>query len=208
MEGPSFQSFKKETIHNPLINQNFINNKTYYINKEESNSIPLYINRTSKNFSYPFFQVIYPSLSIDYLSSILYYVQSVLQKSIIEYVEFDCLKTYSTHNYNKDTIYIFDFTSDKIKNMELNPNSLSLFIFSILDKVGGIVAIGNSIEQFPKSFSTLSSIVFLDKNMPDFSKIVGITSFIRLNKNVIIDQDNICIDKLSLTTKVSSFSKI
>jgi len=92
--------------------------------------------------------------------------------------------------------------------MELNPNSLSLFIFSILDKVGGIVAIGNSIEQFPKSFSTLSSIVFLDKNMPDFSKIVGITSFIRLNKNVIIDQDNICIDKLSLTTKVSSFSKI
>ena len=207
MQGPSFQSFKKETIHNPLLQSNFLNNKTHFINKEESNSIPLFINRNSENFAYPIFQIVYPSLKDEYKSSIITYVQSILKINIVNSIDFDCLTNYSTNNYNKDTIYIFDFTNNSIKNTDINGDSLGLFIFSILDKVGGIIAIGKSIDDFPKSFSTLSSVVFLDKHMPELQKTIATSSFIRLNNNVILEEENICIDKLSLTTKITSFCK-
>jgi hypothetical protein len=209
MEGPLFQDFVKEVI-NPFGGQqtqgNNIDNTTFYFNKEENNVSNLIVQRTKQNFGHPVFQIICDK-DFNY-SNIIHFIKDISgiyksQEKIIDVTE-----KFYIDDIDKKTIYIINLFNLK-NNIQLNPNAFSMLLFQIIEHSAGLILISNDLDSTPKMISTRSQLVFIqnykNKNINEYLFKAG---NINSKPNCQIENmDLVCLDKLSLWTKVTNFTK-
>lgn len=212
MEGPSFQNFEKEKILNPLAKRHSnqkqpLSNERQYINKEDSSTDNLIVNRTPEIMETHVFQIIHKDLSEKQLRNIISYIKNILKIEKEKQVEINTIGEFDNTIYNKDTVFIFNQSS--VKNQEVTGSDVtSLMMKSAFQNAGGIIFISNHINDVPKFICTTSQLVFIQKEVEDLQTTLEITAGIRLRQIPILDIDMICIDKFSLWTRICNFNKI
>ena len=233
MNEPIFQDFTKEII-NPLYNPNkpqFTNiNTLCRINKEEEGVEQLIIRRNKENMGFFVFTILCKN-NFDY-SNTINFIKEVSnlspmslgetrgsRNSNIEEITFDVTsnfeKIFDTIKNNKNKIYLINLHNDK-NNYDIYPEAFSLFIMNLfkicgsLQGTGGIIFVTDSIDKTPQLALTLSELVFI-QNIPEYSnnmqELFFKSCFYKLKPSIIDNLDMICVDKLSLWTKIKNFSK-
>ena len=215
MNEPVFQDFIKHNI-SPFtnLNDNPNNDKTIYrINKEEENVEPLIIRRNRENIGFPVFSIISGPTKEDKkfnYSNILDFILNTIgtSKNYVQELKIDVLSNFN-NKLNKNKVYLINLT-DSSHVIDIFPEAFSLYIHRIIENSSGIIFISDTIDKIPQVALTYSQLVFVENVLENTSKIQDIfskTCFYKLKASVIDNMDMICIDKLSLWTKIRNFSK-
>lgn len=202
MNVPSFKSFEKASMMPASIgpsNQSY--NITYNINKEETNVTPLCVSRTSQNFGKHVY-IIY-SDNITNINRCLTYLQR-LTKLNIESSELDAFNEFKEDSYKKGSIYQFNLLKNDIKNGIL-PDAVGFMFEKIINNSEGVILVSDDYKNTPKLITTMSHLVFIDKNIKNVEDIIRESSGLSIT-NYNYDFSNIlCVNKTTLWTKLSSF---
>jgi hypothetical protein len=215
MEGPSFQTFEKEKIVNPLIppvqtsGRNLSLNQSYHINKEDSNISNLIVNRTRDIMETHVFQIIHSSLTEKQINNIKLYLKHILKIDKEKELIIDTIGDFVDNDYKEDTLYIINTHNNNVLNQNITGTEItSLMLKSIFEKVGGLLFISKNIDEVPKFICTTSQLVFIQKDIENLETTLALSAGIRIKNNPVIDIDMICIDKFSLWTRICNFNKI
>ena len=213
MNEPIFQDFTKEVI-NPFSTSptDVQNSVVYKINKEEENIEQLIIRRNKENMNFRIFTILCKK-DFNY-SNIINFIKEIMNtyssctKGDLEEITIDVTSKFD-NNFSKNKTYLINLHNEK-NNYSIYPEAFSLFIMNLFKNSNGIVFISDKIENLPQLALTLSELVFVE-NTPDYSnniqEIFSRSCFYKLRQSVIDNLDMICVDKLSLWTKIRNFSK-
>lgn len=204
MSQPTFKSFEKASIVPESIlpsNQKSPYTITYNINKEETNVYPLCVTRTQQNFGKHIY-IIY-SDNISNINRCLTYLQRLTKSQIIE-GSLDTVKEFNKNNYKSENIYTFNLLKNDIKTNNL-PVVLSHMMHTIINNSNGVVIVANSFDEVPKVITSMSHLVFIDKNIKDVEKLVMDTSGLKITNYNYDFEKMVCINKTGLWTKLSFF---
>lgn len=203
----TFKSFERASMipqsMMPTTNQQAMNIKLN-ITLEENNISPLVVNRVKSNFGKHNY-IIYSNNQTN-INNCLTYIRNI-SKAPLKYDSFDLIDTLDLTKYNKDTIYTYDLRQNSIKNADIaGKSTLNCVLQTIQDKSEGIIIISDTYDNVPNIISTISNLIFIDKDIKDTNKIVMGSSSIRLPEKVNYDlNDMICINKTSLWSKLALF---
>jgi hypothetical protein len=215
VSGPSFQTFEKEKITNPFFKQPSNNktiniNETNRVNKEDSNTDNLIVNRSKELMETKVFLVIHNSLEQNNIRSIINYIKHILKIEKECESSIDTIKDFDNSIFKEDTVYIFDSLNEKlgVKNQDITGTEItSLMMKDIFEKVGGLIFIANNIKEVPKFICTVSQLVFIQKDIEDIQTTLAVSAGIKFKENSIVDIDMFCINKFNLWTKICNFNK-
>ena len=215
MNEPVFQEFLKHNI-SPFsnLNENANNDKTIYrINKEEENVEPLIVRRSRENLGFSIFSIIcdkkfnYSNI-MDFILNIIGTSKNHVQELTIDVLSnFNILK--SGQKLNKNKVYLINL-NDSAHVIDIFPEAFSLYIHKLVESTLGIIFISDNIDKIPQVALTYSQLVFLENKPENTNRIQDIfskTCFYKLKASIIDNLDMICVDKLSLWTKIRNFSK-
>lgn len=204
MNQPSFKSFEKASMLPESVlpsNQKSLYNITYNINKEETNVYPLCVSRTLQNFGKHIY-IIY-SDDISNINRCLTYLQRLTKSQFIE-SSLDTLKEFNQHNYKKENVYTFNLLKNDVKINNL-PVVLNHMMHKIIDNSNGVVFIANSFNDVPKVITTMSHLIFIDKNIKDTEQLVLHSSGLKITNYNYDFEKMVCVNKTGLWTKLSFF---
>ena len=207
METPTFKSFERASMipQSMMPNSNqHIMNINLNITLEENNISPLVVNRVKSNFGKHNY-VIY-SDDQNNINNCLTYIRNISNYSLKE-DSFDLIDELDLSKYKKDTIYTYDLRKNDIKNVDIaGKGTLNCILQEIQDKSEGIVVISHTYDNVPTIISTISNLIFIDKDIKHKNKIVMNSASIRLPENINYDLNNmICVNKTSLWSKLALF---
>jgi len=203
----TFKSFERASMipqsMMPNSNQHFMNVKLN-LSLEENNISPLVVNRVKSNFGKHNY-IIYSNNQTN-INNCLTYIRNI-SKVPLQEDSFDLIDTLDLTKYNKDTIYTYDLRQNNIKNIDIAGNgTLNCVLQTIQDKSEGIIIISESYNNVPPLISTISNLIFIDKDIKDRNKIIMSSASIRLPEKVNYDLNNmICVNKTSLWSKLTLF---
>ncbi len=207
MEAPTFKSFERASMLPPSMmpnsNQQAMNIKLN-LSLEENNISPLVVNRIKSNFGKQNY-VIYSNNQTN-INKCLTYIRNIT-KAPLQEDSFDLIDTIDLTKYNKDTIYTYDLRQNNIKNVDIaGKGTLNCVLQTIQDKSEGIIIISDTYDNVPNVISTVSNLIFIDKDIKDINKIIMNSSSIRLPEKINYDLNNmICVNKTSLWSKLTLF---
>jgi hypothetical protein len=202
MTDPSFKSFEKASMMPAnMISSNQSYNITNNINKEETNVTPLCVSRTPQNFGKHVY-IIY-SADITNINRCLTYLQR-LTKLNIESTELDAFGEFKEQSYKKDSIYQFNLLKNDIKNGVL-PDTLGFMFEKIIDNSEGIILITDDYKNTPQILTTMSHLVFIDKNIKNVEDIVKESAGLLITNYKYDFSSILCVNKTTLWAKLSSF---
>jgi hypothetical protein len=184
-------------------NSNHMNVKLN-ISLEENNISPLVVNRVKSNFGKHNY-VIY-SNNQQNINNCLTYIRNI-SKAPLQEDSFDLIDTLDLTKYKKDTIYTYDLRQNTIKNVDIaGKGTLNCVLQTIQDKSEGIIIISDTYDNVPNIISTVSNLIFIDKDIKGMNKIIMGSASIRLPEIVNYDlNDMICVNKTSLWSKLALF---
>jgi hypothetical protein len=203
----TFKSFERASMipqsMMPNSNQHAMNTKLN-LSLEENNISPLVVNRVKSNFGKQNY-VIYSNNQTN-INNCLTYIRN-MSKAPLQEDSFDLIDTLDLTKYNKDTVYIYDLRQNNIKNVDIaGKGTLNCVLQTIQDKSEGIVIISDTYDNVPNLISTISNLIFIDKDIKDTNKIIMGSASIRLPEKVNYDLNNmICVNKTSLWSKLALF---
>jgi len=201
----TFKSFERASMipQSMMPNSNHMTVKLN-ISLEENNISPLVVNRVKSNFGKHNY-IIYSDNQTT-INNCLTYIRNISNYPLKEDA-FDLLDELDLSKYKKDTIYTYDLRKNDIKNVDIaGKGTLNCVLQSIQDKSEGIIIISHTYDNVPVVISTISNLIFIDKDIKDKSKIVMNSASIRLPENITYELDNtICINKTSLWSKLALF---
>jgi hypothetical protein len=204
MNQPSFKSFEKASMVPESIlpsNQKSPYKITYNINKEETNVYPLCVSRTPKNFGKHIY-IIY-SDDISNINRTLTYLQRLTKTSFIESY-LDTLNSFNEKDFKKENIYTFNLLKNDIKTNKL-PTVLNHMMHKIIDNSNGVILIANSIADVPPVVTTMSHLIFIDKNIKNVEQLVLNSSGLKITNYNYGFEKMVCVNKTGLWTKLSFF---
>ena len=204
MNQPTFKSFEKASMVPESIlpsNQKSPYNITYNISKEETNVYPLCVSRTQQNFGKHIY-IIY-SDNISNINRGLTYLQRLTKKQFID-SSLDTLKEFNEDNYKSENIYTFNLLKNDIKENKL-PVILSHMMHKIINNSNGVVIIANSFKDVPTVITTMSNLIFIDKNINDVEHLVMHSSGLKITNYNYDFEKMLCVNKTGLWTKLSFF---
>jgi predicted metal-dependent peptidase len=203
----TFKSFERASMipqsMMPSTNQNIMS-LNLNITLEENNISPLVVNRVKSNFGKHNY-IIYSDNQTT-INNCLTYIRNISNYPLKE-DSFDLLDELDLSKYKKDTIYTYDLRKNDIKNVDIaGKGTLNCVLQTIQDKSEGIIIISHTYDNVPVLISTISNLIFIDKDIKDKSKIVMNSASIRLPENITYELDNmICVNKTSLWSKLALF---
>jgi len=204
MNQPTFKPFEKASMVPENIlpsNQRSPYKIIYNINKEETNVYPLCVSRTPQNFGNHIY-IIY-SDDISNINRALTYLQRLTKIPFIE-SSLDSLKSFDETIYKKENIYTFNMLKNDIKTNNL-PVVLNHMMHRIVDNSCGVVIIANSFDEVPRVITTMSHLIFIDKNIKNVEQLVMDSSGLKITNYNYDFEKMICVNKTSLWTKLSFF---
>jgi hypothetical protein len=202
MNEPTFKSFEKASmIPANMAGSNNNYNVSYNINKEETNVTSLCVSRTLKNFGKHVY-IIYSS-DINNINRCLTYIQR-LTRLTVENSEIDTLGEFKEEIYKQNTIYQFNLLKNDIKNIDLQ-GVLGFMLEKILDKSEGVILISDEYSNIPPLITTMSHLVFIDKNVKNVEDIVKDCSGLNIQNYNYDFSSMLCVNKTTLWTKLSTF---
>jgi len=170
------------------------------LNEVVSNMTEFSITRTRDNLKRPVF-IIY-STNEKHIKDIVEYLTIWISKSIKK-ISIDMLDTFQEEKINKEYLYIFNMTKNKILEEEskiLNTNVSEVVTNSIynvlVDKAGPMIFIADNRHHIPTVFASIHSAIFIDD-------IKGWNLLINLNKEYEYEKEDILV-----IDDMNSFSKI
>ena len=210
MNEPVFQDFLKHNI-TPFsnLNENLKNDTTIYrINKEEENVEPLIVRRSRVNLGFSVFSIVCDK-NFNY-SNIMNFILNVIgsEKKYVQELTIDVMSEFNV-KLSKNKVYVINLNNASHKIEEF-PEAFSLYIHRIVENSFGVVFIADNIDKIPQVGLTYSQLVFIENKPEHTNRIQDIfakTCFYKLKTSVVDNLDMICIDKLSLWTKIRNFSK-
>jgi len=203
----TFKSFERASMlpqsMMPNSNQHAMNVKLN-ISLEENNISPLVVNRVKNNFGKQNY-IIYSNNQIN-INNCLTYIRNI-SKAPLQEDSFDLIDTLDLTKYKKDTIYTYDLRQNSIKNVDIaGKGTLNCVLHTIQDKSEGIIIISDTYDNVPNIISTVSNLIFIDKDIKDTNRIIMSSASIRLPEKVNYDlNDMICVNKTSLWSKLALF---
>jgi hypothetical protein len=202
MTDPSFKSFEKASMMPAnMIPSNQSYNIIYNINKEETNVTPLCVSRTPQNFGKHIY-IIYSS-DITNINRCLTYLQR-LTKLNIESTQLDGFGEFNEDSYKKGSIYQFNLLKNDIKNANL-PDTIGFIMEKIIEKSDGVILIADEYKDIPQILTTMSHLVFIDKNVKNVEGIVRESSGLSITNYNYDFSNMLCVNKTTLWAKLSSF---
>ena len=202
MTDPSFKSFEKASMMPAnMIPSNQSYNITYNINKEETNVTPLCVSRTPQNFGKHIY-IIY-SGDITNINRCLTYLQR-LTKLNIESTELDAFGEFKEESYKKGSIYQFNLLKNDIKNGIL-PDTLGFMFEKIINNSEGVILVTDDYKNTPQILTTMSHLVFIDKNIKNVEDIVKESAGLSITNYKYDFSSILCVNKTTLWAKLSSF---
>ena len=90
----------------------------------------------------------------------------------------------------------------KINNL---PVVLNHMMHRIVDNSCGVVIIANSFDEVPRVITTMSHLIFIDKNIKNVEQLVIDSSGLKITNYNYDFEKMICVNKTSLWTKLSFF---
>lgn len=214
MNEPIFQDFTKEVI-NPFSTSptDVQNSVVYKINKEEENIEQLIIRRNKENMNFRVFTILCTdkfnySNTINFIKEIINNLSPNHKSSELEEITIDITSKFE-NNFSKNKTYLINLHNEK-HNYSIYPEAFSLFVMNLFKNSNGIIFISDKVEKLPQLALTLSELVFIE-NIPEYSnnmpELFFKSCFYRLKQSIIDNLDMLCVDKLSLWTKIRNFSK-
>lgn len=162
--GPTFQTFTKETIIPEIVLQqqraaeNSQRNIHVNLSLEENTLAKLHINRTVKNIDFKIFKIDVSDKS--YLDQIYTYIKNVSKCSHYKELVVDLGSKIDVDIFNKNTLYNITF-----KGLDFVPaHCFNSYVSSIIIEAGGLI-----FSNLPSTFripviDTMSQLVFIEKN--------------------------------------------
>jgi uncharacterized ubiquitin-like protein YukD len=170
------------------------------LNEVVSNITEFSITRTRDNLKRPIF-IIYSSNEKN-IKNIVEYLSIWISKPIKK-LSVDMLDTFQEEKINKEHLYVFNMTKNKILEEEsklLNVNVSDVItnnIYNVLiDKAGPMIFIADNRHSIPTIFTSIHSSIFIDD-------IKGWNLLINLNKEYEYEKEDILV-----IDDMNSFSKI
>jgi len=204
MNQPTFKSFEKASMLPESVlpsNQKSPYNITYNINKEETNVYPLCVSRIPQNFGKHVY-IIY-SDEISTINRCMTYLQRLTKIPFIEST-LDTVKSFNEKDYKTENIYTFNLLKNDIKSNN-NPVIINHMMHKIINNSNGVIIIANSFVDVPKVITTMSHLVFIDKNIKDVERLVLKSSGLKISNYNYDFEKILCINKTTLWTKLSFF---
>jgi hypothetical protein len=204
----TFKSFERASMIPQSMMPNTHNqsmNITLNLTLEENNISPLVVNRVKNNFGKHNY-IIYSDNQTN-INNSLTFIRNISKTPLVE-DSFDLLDELDFTKYKPNTICTYDLRKNDIKNVDIvGKGTLNCVLQTIQDKTEGIIIISHSHDNVPNIISTISNLVFVDKDMvKDISKIMNSSSSIRFPEKVNFELDNmLCINKTSLWSKLALF---
>jgi len=212
MEGPQFQNFTKEVIHNPLMNgMNVKYDMVSLVNREDMNVQDLYVMRYKENLGKNMFSILCnETFCKKKLVDILLYIKN-LTRCDAKHIQIDLGDKYDSSKLKKDVMYIFDLRSMDIKGRDIFGESiLNIMLRDMMEKCVGFIFIVDKLEKLPSLMMTMSQLVFVDKEnykRDETEVILRKTALLSYKSEVEVDIDFLVINKTSLVTKIANFNK-
>jgi hypothetical protein len=103
-----------------------------------------------------------------------------------------------------ENIYTFNLLKNDIKSNN-NPVIISHMMHKIINNSNGVIIIANSFDDVPKVITTMSHLVFIDKNIKDVERLVLRSSGLKISNYNYDFEKILCINKTTLWTKLSFF---
>ncbi len=202
MNEPTFKSFEKASMF-PSNLQSSNNNYVipYNVNKEETNISSLCVSRVPQNFGKHVY-IIYSS-DINNINKCLTYIQRLTNVSI-ETSEIDTLGEFKVQSYKKGVIYQFNMLKNDIKNHHLK-SPLGFMLEKIIDNSEGVILINDDYKTTPPLLTTMSHLIFIDKNIKNVENIVKEGSGLSIDNYNYDFEKMLCVNKTSLWCKLSTF---
>ena len=203
----TFKSFERASMipqsMMPNTNQQAMNIKLN-LTLEENNISPLVVNRVKSNFGKHNY-IIYSDNQTN-INNCLTYIRNISNSPLKE-DSFDLIDELDLTKYKSDTIYTYDLRQNSIKNVDIaGKGTLNCVLQTIQDKSEGIIIISDIYDNVPSIISTISNLIFIDKDIKNMDKIVMGSASIRLPEKTNYDLNNmICINKTSLWSKLTLF---
>lgn len=202
MNEPTFKSFEKASMfpsNLPSSTNNYI--VPYNVNKEETNISPLCVSRVPQNFGKHIY-IIYSS-DINNINRCLTYIQR-LTNLTVEGSEIDTSGEFNQQYYKKGVIYQFNMLKNDIKNPQ-SKDSLGFMLEKIIDNSEGIILINDNKETTHPLLTTMSHLVFIDKNIKMVEDIVKECSGLNIDNYNYNFEKMLCVNKTTLWSKLSTF---